>query len=205
MIVDFDGMPTQQVYHTLTQTLIPRPVAWVLTENPDGDYNLAPFSFFTAITSNPPLLMFSVGKKPTDGAFKDTRINIEQCKQFVVHIAHRDLAKAMTETSRTLPHGQSELDNLDLKLTEFEGFGLPRLADCRVAMACELYDIQEMGPTPQTLVFGKILRVYVADEATRYDDKDRLTFDAATIDPIGRLGANEYVTFGEVVTIPRPA
>ncbi|MFL1452984.1 flavin reductase family protein [Marinobacter sp. GN3S48] len=205
MLIDFDGMAPQNIYHILTQTVIPRPVAWVLSENPDGDYNLAPFSFFTPITSNPPLLMFSVGKKPTDGAFKDTRVNIEQRKRFVVHIAHRELASAMTETSRTMPHGESELVNTDLELTNFEGSELPRLKDCRVAMACELYDIKEIGPTPQTLVFGKILSVYVADEAARHDDKGRLVFDAAAIDPIGRLGGSEYVTFGEVLKIPRPA
>ena len=77
MLIDFEGMDPKDAYHILTQTVIPRPVAWVLSENPDGDFNLAPFSFFTPITSNPPLLMISVGKKPTEGVFKDTRVNIE--------------------------------------------------------------------------------------------------------------------------------
>lgn len=205
MFIDFEGMPPQNIYHILTQTIIPRPVAWVLTENPEGDFNLAPFSFFTPITSNPPLLMLSVGKKPTDGSFKDTRVNIEERQRFVVHIAHRELAGAMTETSRTLPHGQSELEHLGLELAEFEGFELPRLKDCRVALACELYDIKEIGPAPQTLIFGKILAIHVAEEAVRYDEKQRLSFDAATLDPLGRLGGSEYTTFGEVLKIPRPA
>ncbi|MDC0663354.1 flavin reductase family protein [Marinobacter sp. SS21] len=204
MILDFDELTSQEVYHAMTQTLVPRPVAWVLTENPDGDYNLAPFSFFNAITSKPPLLMLSVGKKP-DGSFKDTRVNIEKRRKFTVHIAHREQARAMTETSQVLPHGQSELAQLDLALTEFEDFDLPRLADCRVAMACELYEIQEIGPTPQSLIFGLIHKVYVDDRAVSLDAKDRLRVDAAVLDPIGRLGGNEYVTFGEVLTIPRPS
>lgn len=205
MLIDFDGLPATQAYHTMTQTLIPRPVAWVLSENPEGDYNLAPYSFFTAITSHPPLLMISAGKKPTTGDSKDTRVNIEQRRYFTVHIAHRDLAEVMTESSRTLPHGESEVTRLGLELAEIEGFPLPRLADCRIAMACELYEVQEIGEAAQSMIFGKILKVYVADEATGQDDKGRLVVDAAAIDPIGRLGANEYVTFGDIVTIPRPA
>ncbi len=205
MLIDLEGMAPQDAYHLLTQTVIPRPVAWVLSENPEGDYNLAPFSFFTPITSNPPLLMISVGRKPGDGVSKDTRVNIEARKHFVVHIAHRGLAPAVTESSRSLPHGDSELDNLDLELADFEGSELPRLKDCHVAFACELYDIKEIGEAPQSLVFGKVTRVWVSDEVVRIDDKDRMTFDGAAIDPIGRLGGSEYVTFGEVFKIARPS
>ncbi|MBU2956025.1 flavin reductase family protein [Marinobacter sp. F3R08] len=205
MLIDVEGLDPKDAYHILTQTVIPRPVAWVLTENPDGGFNLAPFSFFTPITSSPPLLMISVGKKPAQAVAKDTRVNIEARKHFVVHIAHRDLAAAVTESSRTLPHGESELENLDLELVDFEGSTLPRLKDCHVAFACELYDIKEIGDGPQSLVFGKVTRIWVSDSAVRYDEKDRLTFDGAAIDPIGRLGGSEYVTFGEVFKIPRPS
>ncbi|MCK2148898.1 flavin reductase family protein [Marinobacter alexandrii] len=205
MFIDFENMDPTEVYHILTQTVLPRPVAWVLSENPDGDYNLAPFSFFTPITSNPPLLMFSVGRKPTDNAFKDTRVNIEARKDFVVHIAHRELASAMTATSRTLPHGESELADLGLELTPMQGSRLPRLKDCHVAFACELYDIKEIGAAPQTLLFGLVKGVYVADQAAHYDDKDRLKIDGAAVDPIGRLGGSEYVTFGDILKVPRPS
>lgn len=203
MIIDFADLPAAQIYHTMTQTLIPRPVAWVLTENPGGDYNLAPYSFFTAVGGQPPLILISVGKKPT-GETKDTRANIEAQKRFVVHIAHRELAQAMTETSRTLPHGHSELDNVDLALATFDGFDLPRLAECRIAMACELYEIKEIGPNPQTLIFGEIKQVYVADEVTGKDSKGRLKIEADKVDPVGRLGGSEYVTFGEKLVVPRP-
>lgn len=205
MFIDFEGMDPADIYQVMTQAVIPRPVAWVLSENPAGDYNLAPFSFFTPITSHPPLIMFSVGRKPTDNAFKDTRVNIEARKDFVVHIAHRDLAKAMTATSRTLPHGESELAELGLELTPFEGSRLPRLKDCHVALACELSEIKELGAVPQSLVFGLVKGVFVADPATYQDEKGRLRIDGAAVDPIGRLGGSEYVTFGEVLKVPRPS
>lgn len=204
MNIDFTALAPQDAYHTITQSLIPRPVAWVLTENPDEGYNLAPYSFFTAVTSSPPLLMISAGKKP-GGDIKDTRANIESNRYFTVHIAHRELAGAMTETSRTLPRGESELDRTNLELTEFEGFPLPRLADCRIAMGCELYEIQQIGDFDQSLIFGRILQMYVDDRAAFTDDKGRVRVDATAVDPVGRLGGSEYVTFGDIIRIPRPA
>ncbi|WP_404363024.1 flavin reductase family protein [Marinobacter sp.] len=203
MIIDLEELTAAEIYHAMTQTVIPRPVAWILSENPEGDYNLAPFSFFTAIGSSPPLIMVSAGRKPT-GEFKDTRTNIEARGHFTIHIAHRELAAAMTETSRVLPHGDSELANVDLELVDFEGFSLPRLADCRIAFACELYEIKEIGDQPQSLIFGEIKRIYIADEATGIDDKGRFRVDASRVDPIGRLGGSEYASFGETLVIPRP-
>lgn len=203
MYIDLEGLSPNRIYLTMTQTVIPRPVAWVLSDSGNGGYNLAPYSYFNAVSSDPPLVFISIGKKP-DGSYKDTRVNIEERSHFVIHIAHRGLAESMTETSRTLPHGESELERIGLSVTEFEGFPLPRLNDCRVALACELYEIQELGTTPQSLVFGTVRSIYVEDEAVGTDDKGRLKVYADRVDPIGRLGASEYVTFGEILSIPRP-
>ena len=202
MIIDFEGLSATEIYHAMTQTVIPRPVAWILSENPKGDYNLAPFSFFTAIGSSPPLIMVSAGRKPT-GEFKDTRVNIEARKLFTIHIAHHELAAAMTETSRVLPHGESELANVDLELVDFDGFALPRLAECRIAFACELHEIKEIGNQPQSLIFGEIRRIYIADDVGGIDEQGRFKVDAARVKPLGRLGGSEYGTFGKTLVIPR--
>ena len=87
----------------------------------------------------------------------------------------------------------------------FGDFPMPRLADCRVAFACERYEIREIGGTPQSLILGEVKRIYVDDEVVTRDAKGRMKVDAAKVDPLGRLGASEYVTFGEVVRVPRPA
>lgn len=203
MYIELEGLSPNRVYATMTQAVIPRPIAWVLSDNGDGGYNLAPYSYFNAVCSDPPLVFISVGRKP-DSSHKDTRVNIEERSHFVVHIAHRGLAEAMVETSRTLPHGQSELDRIDQRLTEFDGFPLPRLEECRVALACELYEIQEIGMTPQSLVFGKVRSIYVDDDVVSTDDKGRIKVHADKVDPIGRLGASEFVTFGDILSIPRP-
>ncbi len=93
---------------------------------------------------------------------------------------------------------------MNLKLAEFTGFSLPRLADCRIAMACELYEIKEVGSLPQSLIFGKVKSVYLDDRVWEEDAKGRLKIHADRVDPIGRLGGSEYVTFGRILRIPRP-
>lgn len=203
MIIDFAKLSANHIYHCLTQTLIPRPIAWVLTENPSGDFNLAPFSYFTAICSDPPLIMLSVGQKP-DGNLKDTRVNVEARGHFVVHLVHRELAADMAETSRSLPFGDSELANVGLTLTQFEGFTLPRLAASRVAMACRVYEIQEIGLNRQALIFGEVKHLFIDDAAVSLDEEERLKVDGRVLDPVGRLGTDEYTTFGNILNIPRP-
>lgn len=203
MIISFDNLSPNRVYFTMIQTLVPRPVAWVISENPDQSLNLAPFSYFNAVCSDPPLILLSIGLKP-DGSPKDTRLNIEQNKDFVVHIAHREMAPLVTQSSATLPRGDSELERSGLETCEFEGSRIPRLKECRIAYACKLYDLQEIGNAPQALVFGEVSQVYIDDSVIEHDAKGRVKVMADKIDPIARLGGGEYTTFGEIINIPRP-
>jgi len=204
MLIDLAAIEAKHIHPILTQAVIPRPVAWVLSLNPGGDLNLAPYSFFTVVTGKPPILMVSVGKKPSDGSFKDTRVNIEARKQFVVHIGSQHHAQIMTESSRHLDHGQSELDQLDLNLVQEEGWPMPHIEGCMVALYCELREIIEMGDTPQSLVFGNIKQVFVDDRVASVNEQGRFVFDATGIDPISRLGGSEYGTLGEILNVPRP-
>ncbi|MDY0002465.1 MAG: flavin reductase family protein, partial [Polyangia bacterium] len=120
MWIDLGALSPNQVYFTLTQALVPRPIAWVLSENPDGGLNLAPFSYFTAISSDPPLVLISTSRKPT-GEPKDTRVNIEAREDFVVMIPHRELLEEMNSSSATFPFGVSEVEALGLSTVPFEG------------------------------------------------------------------------------------
>lgn len=203
MIIPLQTLSTNQVYFTMIQTLLPRPVAWVISENPDTSLNLAPFSYFNAICSDPPLVMLSLGLKP-DGSAKDTRLNIEAGKDFVIHLAHREMAELVTQTSATLPRGESELEKAGLAVCEFPGSRLPRLKHCRIAYACQLYDLQEIGNVPQALIFAEVTQIYIDDDVIERDAKGRVKVLANKIDPIARLGGSEYTTFGEIINIPRP-
>lgn len=203
MILDLSELKPAQVYFQMIQTLLPRPIAWVLSEIEENKYNLAPFSYFNAVCSDPPLIMLSVGKKP-DGSFKDTRVNIEQRRDFVVHIAHRDVLQELNRSSATLAADVSELDQLGIETTAFEGSRLPRITACKVAYACECFEIHELGSAPQSIIYGKVNHIYIDDDITSTTDKGRLKVHADKLAPIARLGADEYMDFGEVIRMARP-
>lgn len=203
MYIDFGDMTPQQVYITMTQTVIPRPIAWVLSENPDGSLNLAPYSYFNAVSSDPALVMISAGVKP-DGGIKDTRDNIRDRRDFVIHITSLDQLDNMNASSASFDPGVSEVDQLGLSTVPIEGSRLPRLADARVAFACSLYDIHYIGEGPQSLILGEVHGLFVDDSAVAEDAKGRRKILADKINPVGRLGASEYVSFGELLTRQRP-
>jgi len=203
MQLNFSDFSANQGYHLMTQTIIPRPIAWVLTDSGDASYNLAPFSYFTAVSSKPALLMISVGKKP-NGDNKDTLTNILKNKKMVIHIASDDQADIVTQTAATLAHGESELANAGLTTTAFDDFSLPRLTQCDIAYGCELYEIKEIGDAPQTLIFVEIKQLYINDNVVSTDTKERLNIAADKVKPLARLGGGEYASITAPFSIQRP-
>lgn len=203
MIIDLGEMSAPDAYFTMTQTVIPRPICWALTSNSDDSYNLAPFSYFNAVASDPPIVIFSVGLQP-DGSDKDTLTNIEARPEFVINIASDSQLAVLNETSATLPYGESEVDRNGISLTPVEGFPIPRVADCKLALLCERYNVQTVGNRKQSLIFGEIKSIYVDDDCAEITDKGRLKIHADRIRPLSRLGAGEYVSFGEILTAKRP-
>ena len=121
MLLDFKKLSADSVYYTLIQTIIPRPVAWVLSENENGSHNLAPFSYFNGVCSSPPLVSISVGRKD-NGAQKDTWNNIENRSHFVIHIPHREMAESVTQSAASLESGVSEVEMLKLETIPVDGW-----------------------------------------------------------------------------------
>ncbi|MFL0808879.1 MAG: flavin reductase family protein [Agarilytica sp.] len=206
MRIGFSELNASQRYHIMTQVIVPRPIAWVLSDNGlegDSAYNLAPFSYFNAISSDPALVMISTSHKPS-GEWKDTRLNILERKQLVIHIPSVSNMQAVSDSAATLVHGESEIAAGNLPLTKEEGWHLPRLSDAKIALACHYYDHKEFGPNKQAVIFCEIEDVYVDDEAFSEDQKGRAVIDASKVDPLSRLGANAYADFGNVITLARP-
>ncbi len=207
MHIDLNSLRATQAYHLMLQSIVPRPIAWVLTENQTSDenapYNLAPFSYFTAVASSPPTLMISIGVKP-EGAQKDTLANIQRTQNLVVHIASTAHLDALNQSSATLPYGQSELDSVDLGVCAFEDFALPRLESAQIALACQLDHIHLIGDTPQSLVFARIETAYLSDDIATQDDRGRISIDHSSLDPLARLGGNDYAQLGKPLNRPRP-
>jgi len=197
VIIDMTNLASKKVYHLMTQVIIPRPIAWVLTDNGTGTWNLAPFSYFTGICSKPPLLALSVGKKAS-GEKKDSWVNIEERKHFSVHIPDVAQKEAVMKTAETLPFGESEVDLAALEICPFEGTNLQRLCHTPIAMACTLHQIIEVGDGPQGLILGEIEGLYLSDEAAVKAD-GRIQVDPMAVNPLGRLGANYFCELGEVL------
>ena len=203
MQVNFKDLSPNQRYGAMVQAIVPRPIAWVLSDNGEDSFNVAPFSFFTGICSDPPLLMLSIGKKDPS-VEKDTRVNIRERDNFVVHIAGSRHLEQVNVTSASLAHGDSEVEVANLELTEFDGFALPRIANCDIAMACKLHRIDEIGNVPQAVIYGEIISLFVADHLLVANDKGRLQIDALALDPLARLGGSNYSSVGEILTANRP-
>jgi flavin reductase (DIM6/NTAB) family NADH-FMN oxidoreductase RutF len=202
MIIDLSEKSPTEIYYTLIQSIIPRPIAWVLSDNGNGTNNLAPFSYFSGVSSKPPIVSISVGPK-NPGHKKDTWRNIEERKNFVIHIAHEEMAEAVTASSASLADGQSEIDHLGLETIPVENWPLPRLKECRIALLCEKFAIHEIGKAPMGLILGNVKAVYL-DNTIITTENNRLKIDAKKLNPLARLGGDDYTTLGNIITIKRP-
>lgn len=202
MIINCNQNSSDQNYFTLIQTVVPRPIAWVLSDNGNNSYNLAPFSFFNVVASNPAMIMLSVGWKD-EQTRKDTWINIDQRNHFVVHIPSVKHISDVAKSAATLAHGVSEIDQLNIQLDKIEGQALPKIKDCNVAFFCEKYRIEEIGNDQQGLILGKINHIWINDAIVSYHE-GRLIIDPVKLDPLARLGGSYYSGLGEILTMKRP-
>jgi flavin reductase (DIM6/NTAB) family NADH-FMN oxidoreductase RutF len=202
MLINCNEYSPDQLYFLMIQLVIPRPIAWVLSDNGNGTFNLAPFSFFNAITSNPPILMISAGWKD-EATHKDTWTNIAKRNNFVVHLPSSDQVHDVSNTSSSLPHGVSEADKFHIPLENVEGWPMPRVKAAKIAFMCEKYAIHEIGQDPQALILGKIKHMWIEDAAVT-QQKNRIIVDPQKIDPLSRLGGNHYGLLGKVLTVKRP-
>jgi flavin reductase (DIM6/NTAB) family NADH-FMN oxidoreductase RutF len=187
MRFDFAQMAPLERYKLLLATVLPRPIAWITTRDPNGAINAAPFSFFNVFGSDPATVGVGIGSKGP-GEPKDTRANIRANEQFVVNLVPFALAQEMRITSIAFPRGVEEPREAGLSLALSERVAVPRIAQAPVSMECTL--IQEIRLGGFSLVLGQILLVHVADEAVL--DPARQYIDAAKLDLIGRMEGAWY-------------
>lgn len=190
MLFDFATLSGQDTYKLLASTVIPRPIAWVVTLSPDGAVNAGPYSFFNVLSGDPPLVAIGVGARG-DGTIKDTGLNIRSGQQFVVNLVTMGLAEAMNVTAIDFPHGVDELAEAGLHAAPSAKVSPPRIAESPVALECEHFQTLEVGPD-RWLVLGRVVAMHLADEAVL--DASRCYVDASKLDLIGRMaGAGGYV------------
>ena len=167
-------------YKILTNLVVPRPIAWVSTCAANGVVNLAPFSFFNAVSADPLYVALSIGHRD-NGAPKDTLSNIQASGEFVVHLVTEELLTAMNISAADFPPDQSEVSAAGLETTPSVRIKVPRLVRAQASMECRLFQTIALGSN--MLIVGEVLMFHVADDLVA----PRLHIDHFA--PIGRLGS----------------
>ena len=167
-------------YKLLTNLVVPRPIAWITTVSKAGIINLAPFSFFNAVGSNPLYVVVSIGCRDS-GAPKDTANNIQASAEFVVNLVTEDLLDAMNISAADFPPDQSELVAAELHTSPSTRIAAPRLERAQVSLECKLFSSQSLGAN--TLFIGEVVMFHVADHLL--GPRSHIENFA----PVGRLGS----------------
>ena len=189
------------VYKLMIGAIVPRPIAFVSTISLTGIRNLAPFSFFTAVSANPPVICFSPMVRGSDGQQKDTLQNIQETGEFVVNIVSEDFAAKMNVCSAEFPPEVDEWEKSALTPVASEIVRPERVAESRFHMECKLFEIVSVskGPLGGSIVLGEVLRFHVADEL--FQD---YRIDPNKLKAIGRMGGPSYVRTTDRFEMERP-
>ena len=200
MLFDFRALPARDCYKLLVATVTPRPIAWVVTQDPEGRLNAAPYSFFNAMSGDPPVVVFGIGGR-APGDAKDTGNNIRRTGQFVVNLVDEDTAAAMNVTAIDFPHGVDEIAEAGLHTLPSTHVAPPRIAESPVALECERMMAVEIG-TERTLVVGRVLAMHIRDDAVL--DPARCYIDTPALKLIGRMhGAGWYARTSDLFEVKR--
>jgi flavin reductase (DIM6/NTAB) family NADH-FMN oxidoreductase RutF len=195
------------MYKLLIGSVVPRPIAWVSSVDADGVRNLAPFSYFMAITHDPPTVAFSSGPRGADvgggvRGKKDTLHNVEVTREFVVNVVDDALAEAMNVTSGDYAADVDEFTKAGLEAASSVKVRAPRVAAAPVSMECRLAQIIPVGNLPHHLIVGEIVHMHVRDDV--YDPATG-RLDMHRLKPVGRLAGHLYTHVHDIFEMKRPA
>lgn len=196
MFIKPETFEESKMYKMLIGTVTPRPIAFVTSQDKNGNLNAAPFAFFNVVCPNPPMLMISVGKQ--NGERKNTSSNILENKEFVVHIVDESIIKEVVKTGNNYPQDISEIDMTDLTTILSKTVNVLSVKETKVRFECQLVKYLELGDkTNGTDMFiGEIKEIYVDDDV--YDEENAY-IDVDKLNPISRVVGDHYVKIGEPV------
>ena len=200
MLYDLATLDAQNAYKLLVSTVVPRPIAWVTTQDLDGSVNAAPFSFFNAVSGNPPVVAIGIGGR-APGDLKDTGGNIRRTGQFVVNMVSDALAAKMNVTAIDFDKSVNELSEAGLTTAPSPKIRPPRIAEAPVAFECERLVIVEVG-VERAVVLGRVVAIHIRDEFIL--DPARCYVDTQKLDLIGRMhGGGWYARTRDSFDMPR--
>lgn len=189
-------------FHTLLSVVGPRPIAFVSTISEGGVRNLAPFSFFNGVGSNPPAVIFSPCTR-ADGTDKDTIHNLRAVPEFVVNVTTFDIREEMNDASYGFAPEVDEFEAVGFTPLPSKFVRPARIAESPAHLECKLLDIVKVGegPLSANICIGEIVCFHIASEMALESG----TADVSKIDLIGRLGGDDYSTIRDRFALPKPA
>ena len=201
MIIDPKQQSHPNNYKLMIGSIVPRPIAFVSTRSKNGKNNVAPFSFFNGVCSNPPTIMFAPARRGWDGHEKDTLINIRDTKEFVVNIVSEPFAEKMVHCSTDFDSDVDEFEMAGLTPIASQKIAPPRVGESKVSFECKLNQIVEIGDGTAGsgfIVIGTIILFHIDDEVY---ENGRINLDA--LQPIGRIAGNGYARTTDTFDIIR--
>jgi len=205
MQIDPQTIGSDAMYKLMIGCVVPRPIAWVSSVDAAGVPNLAPFSYFMAITHDPPTIAFSASPRAETGGGrgkKDTLRNVEATREFVVNMVDDALAEQMNVTSGDYAPEIDEFTQASLAAAPSVKVKAPRVATAPINMECRVVQIIPIGNLPSTLVIGQIVHLHVRDDV--YDPASG-RLDMHRLRPVGRLAGHLYTRVHDIFEMKRPS
>lgn len=197
-----DGQSDRDIYRLMSGAIIPRPIAWVSTVDATGVANLAPFSYFTAVCSTPPTLLFCSGIRSRTGQGKDTQANIEATGEFVINFVTENLAEAMNITATELPPEVDEFEYAGLTAAPGHTVQVPHVAETPIYFECKLREIVPVSEEPggAVVIIGTVTFAHVDDALSNPDG----TINLEAYHAVGRTWGSGYVRTRDRFDLIRP-
>lgn len=197
MIIDPSELDTNSVYKLLVGAVVPRPIAWVSSRSREGILNLAPFSFFTVASREPPMLAISIGPRTGGEDYpKDTLTNLRESQEFVINIVSVALANAMFETAVNHAPEVDEFVRAGVTAAASTVIDPPRVAEAKISMECTVEHMLKLGT--DTMVIGRMQRYHVEDALITNG-----RIDLKALDPLGRMAGN-FTRIESLFDLPLP-
>jgi flavin reductase (DIM6/NTAB) family NADH-FMN oxidoreductase RutF len=201
MHFDLAEIPASDAYKLLVSTVVPRPIALATTVDGDGRINAAPFSFFNAVSSIPPVVVLGISPGVNGGdGYKDTERNIRDSGEFVVNLVDEALAERMNICAIDFPFGTAELDKAELSPLPSAGVRPPRIAQSPVSFECRRITGLSLGPR-STLEVGRVIHIHIRDDLV---DPAKMYVQTERMRLIGRMhGRGWYARTSDLFLMDR--
>ena len=201
MIIDPLEQSLKENHKIMIGSIVPRPIAFISTKSKDGILNLAPFSYFNGVCSNPPTIMFAPARRGYDGLTKDTLNNIQDTEEFVVNLVSEEISDQMVACSTDFENEVDEFEVSGLTPVDCVKVKPPRVRESKVSFECKLNTIVEIGKAEAGagfIVIGTIVMFHIDDIVYKEGH-----IDLEILNPIGRLAGNSYTRINDTFDIVR--